>query len=53
MPFSEAINIPVFRVLVTSPLGFKARVGNLIYSHLAEAYVCEKVSLKRRHLKFS
>ena len=33
-PFSGATDTPVFGLLVTSPLGFKARVGSLICTRL-------------------
>ena len=31
-PFCGAIDTPVLNYLVTSPLGFKARVGSLIHA---------------------
>ena len=39
MSFFGATGTPVFGILVTSPLGFKARVGSALFAILAQANV--------------
>ena len=39
MSFFEAYGTPCFGFLVTSPLGFKARVGSALFAFFAETNV--------------